>query len=127
MTCYFRHLEEIFSKAGIKVTKEKRQEINRVIRKIVDMEYEGCPDVWREVKKKIVKNEASFVSALKIAWKKENKLYFLALVLALDSVFCSFIGTPQHIKSHGAHLHASSITTTSPHSSHLYFAPFFVI
>lgn len=46
--------------------------------------------------------------------------YFLALGLT------SFIGTLQHIKSHSVHPHASSTTTTIPHSSHLYLLPFFL-
>lgn len=50
--------------------------------------------------------------------------YFLALDLAS---FTGFIGTLQHIKSHEAHPQALSTTTTSPHFSHLYFSPFFVI
>lgn len=67
MTCYFRHLKEIFGKAGIEVTKENRQEIDRVIRKTVRVKYGGSSDVWREVKRKIAKDETSFVSTLKTA------------------------------------------------------------
>jgi len=37
------------------------------------------------------------------------------------------MGTPQHIKSHGTQPHAWSTTITTPHSSHLYLAPFFTI
>ena len=35
------------------------------------------------------------------------------------------MGSPQHIKSQAEQPHASSTTTTSPHSSYLYFSPFF--
>ena len=39
MTCYFRHLKDIFMKAGIEVTKENRRELDRIIHGIVDVEY----------------------------------------------------------------------------------------
>jgi hypothetical protein len=35
MTCYFRHLKEIFKKAGIEVTGENKREIDRIIHNIV--------------------------------------------------------------------------------------------
>lgn len=42
--------------------------------------------------------------------------------------FTSFIGVSQHTGMHaGSQPHGSSMTITSPHSSHLYFVPFFAI
>jgi ribosomal protein L17 len=70
MTCYFRHLKEIFKKAGIEVTSENKREIDRIIHKIVDVECKNCPATWREVKKRIAEDETSFVSMLKEAWNK---------------------------------------------------------
>ena len=31
MSCYFRHLKDIFEEAGVEVTKENKKEIDRVI------------------------------------------------------------------------------------------------
>ncbi|NWG10757.1 hypothetical protein HXY33_03265 [Candidatus Bathyarchaeota archaeon] len=70
MTCYFRHLKEVLSKARIEVTKENRREIDVVIRNIVGLKFGNCPDVWREVKKRIIEDEADFVSKLKDMWSK---------------------------------------------------------
>jgi HEPN domain-containing protein len=70
MTCYFRHLQEIFKKAGIEVTKENRQELDKIIHKIVSTRYKDCPATGREVKKRIAQDEAGFVAELKAAWKK---------------------------------------------------------
>ena len=67
MTCYFRHLQEVFKKAGIDVTRENRQEIDRIIHNIVDVKYKNCPSTWREVKKRIADDEESFISELKKA------------------------------------------------------------
>ena len=70
MTCYFRHLREVFKKAGIEVTNENKREIDRVIHGIVGAKYKSCPAAWREVKKRIAEDEQAFVSSLREAWNK---------------------------------------------------------
>jgi hypothetical protein len=65
MTCYFRHLNDVFDKAGVTVTKENKQDIDRVIHSIVGVEYKNCPATWKEVKKRIAEDEESFVNTLK--------------------------------------------------------------
>lgn len=67
MTCYFRHLQQVFEKAGIQVTRENRQEIDRAIHSIVDVEYKNCPATWKEVKKRIAEDEEDFIFKLKEA------------------------------------------------------------
>ena len=42
MTCYFRHLKTIFDKTGISITKENKQDVDRVIHRIVGIEYKNC-------------------------------------------------------------------------------------
>lgn len=71
MTCYLRHLQEIFNKAGIEVTKDNKHELDKMIHEIVSTKYNNCPATWREVKKRIAEDEAGFVSDLKAAWKKK--------------------------------------------------------
>ena len=71
MTCYFRHIQHLFKKAGIEVTKENRQEIDKVIHDIVGVEYKNCPAIWREVKQRIRADESAFVSELKQTVTKE--------------------------------------------------------
>lgn len=70
MTCYFRHLKDVFKKAGIEVTNENKREIDRVIHGIVGVDYKDCPATWREVKKRIAVDEDGFVSELKKAVAK---------------------------------------------------------
>ncbi len=70
MTCYFRHIQQVFKKAGIEVTKENKREIDKIIHNIVGVEYKNCPATWREVKKRIAEDEESFVSKLKEALTK---------------------------------------------------------
>ncbi len=70
MTCYFRHLKTIFEKAGITVTKENKQDIDRIIHNIVGIDYKNCPATWKEVKKAIAEDEENFLKQLKLAWKE---------------------------------------------------------
>lgn len=65
ITCYLRHLQDVFKKAGIELTKENKREIDRVIHDIVGVEYKNCSATWKEVKKKIAIDEDGFVSKLK--------------------------------------------------------------
>ncbi|NIR87906.1 hypothetical protein GWO13_10290 [Candidatus Bathyarchaeota archaeon] len=70
MTCYFRHIQHVFKKAGVEITSENKREIDRVIHDIVGVEYKNCPAAWREVKKLIAEDEEGFVSKLKEALAK---------------------------------------------------------
>jgi hypothetical protein len=72
MTCYFRHLEEVFKKAGIEVTPQNRHEIDRIIHDIVGVDYKNCPAAWHQVKNRLAQNEAGFVSMLKKAWNSQE-------------------------------------------------------
>jgi len=65
MTCYFRHLKRVFEKTGIIITKENKQDVDRVIHSIVGVEYKNCSATWKEVKKRIAEDEEGFVNILK--------------------------------------------------------------
>jgi len=71
VTCYFRHLQQVFEKAGIEATSENKREIDRLIHGIVGVDYKNCPAAWREVKKRIAEDEEGFVSKLKEAWNQK--------------------------------------------------------
>jgi len=70
VTCYFRHLQKVFSKAGIVVTDENKRELDITIHSVAGVPYKDCSAVWREVKKRLVDDEDDFVLTLKNAWKK---------------------------------------------------------
>ena len=72
MTCYFRHIEEVFKKAGIEVTSVNKREIDKIIHGLVGVEYKNCPAAWREVKNRIAQDEDGFVSKLKNAWNSQK-------------------------------------------------------
>jgi ribosomal protein L17 len=70
LTCYFRHLQAVFEKAGIEVTKENKQELDKLIHKIVSVKYKDCPNTGREVKRRIAADEEGFIAELKKQWSK---------------------------------------------------------
>jgi hypothetical protein len=72
MTCYFRHLKEVFKKADIEVTPENRQEIDKIIHDIVGVDYKNCPAAWKQVKARVLEDEAGFVSTLKKKWNNRK-------------------------------------------------------
>jgi len=68
MTCYFRHLQNVFKKAGIEVTNENKKEVDKIIHRIIRVEYKNCPATWKEAKKRIAEDEDNFAAELKEAW-----------------------------------------------------------
>ena len=73
MTCYFRHLTQVFEKAGIEVNSQNRKEIDKIIHEIVGVNYPNCPAAWKQVKTRVSEDEAGFVSELKEAWENRAK------------------------------------------------------
>lgn len=67
MTCYFRHLQQVFEKAGLEVTKETKREIDKAIHSVVGVGYKNCSAAWKEVKKRLAEDEERFVSELRKA------------------------------------------------------------
>ena len=70
MSCYFRHMKDIFAEVGIEVTAGNKKEIDRAIHRIVGTEYKDCADTWRRVKEEIKADEQKrqeFVGRLKSA------------------------------------------------------------
>ncbi|MCW4005621.1 MAG: hypothetical protein NWF04_03360 [Candidatus Bathyarchaeota archaeon] len=72
MTCYFRHLGEVFRGAGIEVSAHNKKQLDRVIHDLVQVEYKNCPATWREVKKRLAEDAQGFVEQLKSAWNSQN-------------------------------------------------------
>ena len=50
MSCYTRHLSEVFVRAGVEDSRANRRRADGHIRCIVGKEGEDCPVVWIEVK-----------------------------------------------------------------------------
>lgn len=50
MSCYLRHLSDLFVEAGLEYSKANRKSVDRSTRAELGMESEGCPLVWKTVK-----------------------------------------------------------------------------
>lgn len=74
MTCYFRHMQKIFEIAGIKITNANKGEIDRIIHKLVGIEYKNCSTTWKEVKKRLAENEERFITKLKESVKNGEEI-----------------------------------------------------
>lgn len=66
MSCYFRHLKELFEELGVTPTKENKRELDRVFHEAVAVAYKECPATWREVKARlqVPRRRAALVRAL---------------------------------------------------------------
>jgi len=50
-------MEDIFSQAGINITKDNKKDIDRAIHKIVEIDYKNCSDAWKKIKEIIKGND----------------------------------------------------------------------
>ena len=50
MSCYFRHLQSLFTEAGIKISPENKKEVDKAIHHIVNISYKNCPATWKAIK-----------------------------------------------------------------------------
>ena len=51
MSCYFRHLKDILSEAGVEITPSNKQQIDAIIHDIVGVPYKDCPAIWKNWKR----------------------------------------------------------------------------
>jgi len=68
MSCYFRHMKDVFEEAGVRVTKENKKEIDQIIHELVNVPYKQCSPAWKGVKEQIRiddKDKGLFVENLK--------------------------------------------------------------
>ena len=74
MSCYLRHMDEIFKEINIEVTKENRKDIDKALHKIVEVEYKHCPDAWKKIKEIIRGKDENEKTKLILNIKKELKI-----------------------------------------------------
>ena len=49
MSCYVRHLADVFEALSVENNKDNRKAIDKAIRRILKMD-EPCPQVWKQLK-----------------------------------------------------------------------------
>ena len=65
MTCYFRHMKDIFTGVGVEATKENKKDFDRKIHGILGVEYKNCSATWKLVKARLEEDRDGFISQLK--------------------------------------------------------------
>jgi hypothetical protein len=70
MSCYLRHLREVFSQAGIEITPENRKRADRIIHDMMGVEYKDCPHAWKLVKARLEQDHEGFIGELARRWKQ---------------------------------------------------------
>jgi len=67
MSCYFRHIKDVFAEAGVEVTTENKKALDAAIHKAVGVPYKNCPSAWKAVKALLAKpgGQARLVKVIK--------------------------------------------------------------
>ena len=50
MSCYFRHMQDVFKEADILINDENKKQIDRAIHHFLGIEYKNCPTTWKALK-----------------------------------------------------------------------------
>ncbi|MCX6650670.1 MAG: hypothetical protein NT131_03310 [Methanomassiliicoccales archaeon] len=66
MTCYFRHLEQVFLKAGLVIDVDNRKRVDIIIHEMAGVNYKDCTKVTKALKV-MLKDEEAFVQHLREA------------------------------------------------------------
>ena len=67
MTCYFRHMKDVFTKIGVEATKENKKDIDRKIHGLLGVEYKDCSSTWKLVKTRLAEDRDGFIEQLSAA------------------------------------------------------------
>jgi len=57
MSCYFRHIKDLFEEAGLEITPENKKDIDRAIHRMVRVDYKDCPGTWKRLKAEFLADE----------------------------------------------------------------------
>jgi hypothetical protein len=71
VSCYFRHMDDVFVEAGIMVTRENKKQLDQLLHELADVEYKNCSPAWKRIKE-LRADEAlrrELVRDLKARWK----------------------------------------------------------
>lgn len=66
MSCYTRHLSDVFEALGVEDNKDNRKKMDKSVRKVLKTD-KPCPEVWKQLKAILAdeKKKTNLVSKLK--------------------------------------------------------------
>ena len=68
MSCYFRHIKDLFREAGVEITPGNKKDVDSAIHKMAGVDYKDCPATWKRIKEEFLvddKTRNKFVKKLK--------------------------------------------------------------
>jgi len=65
MTCYFRHMNDIFKKIDVEVTQDNEKEIGKKIHEYLGIDYKNCSQTWRIIKERRDETPNKLITELK--------------------------------------------------------------
>jgi len=71
MTCYFRHLDPVFRKAGLQIDIDNRKRVDMIIHEMVGVNYKDCSKTWAALKE-MLQDEDVFVERLRVECRAHN-------------------------------------------------------
>jgi len=57
MSCYFRHMKDVLSEAGVEVTAANKKQVDQALHQIVGVTYKNCPAAWKALKQQVLADE----------------------------------------------------------------------
>ncbi|HRR66488.1 MAG TPA: hypothetical protein P5063_02450 [Methanomassiliicoccales archaeon] len=71
MTCYFRHLEHVFERAGLQIDIDNRKRVDMIIHEMAGVDYKDCAKTWKAVQE-LLKDEDAFIERLRTECQARN-------------------------------------------------------
>lgn len=71
MTCYFRHLDTVFRRAGLQIDIDNRKRVDMIIHEMVGVKYKDCSQTYAALKE-MLQDEDAFVERLRAECQTHN-------------------------------------------------------
>ncbi len=57
MSCYFRHMKDIFDEAGVTVSQGNKKRLDEAVHQVVGVRYKDCPSTWKALKQTVLTDQ----------------------------------------------------------------------
>ena len=57
MSCYFRHIKDILTEAGITISPSNKKQVDQAFHQIVRTSYKDCPAIWKALEQTYLADE----------------------------------------------------------------------
>lgn len=57
MSCYFRHIKDLFEAAGLEITPQNKKKVDRAIHGMGGVDYKDCSATWKRLKAEFLSDD----------------------------------------------------------------------